>query len=278
MIKQPATKPNPRLPEGADTMSQRDQALLKLERLMAENPAPEEAAEDGGALIDINELADAKTAIKPLKSARRPSRPAARPKRPASQGPGLLGHILQALIVLLVVVWVFLLGVLVGRSRPEEKGLAAWLEKAVGWVQPRPAALKPIAEVQPYLTRIPAEPAPGPPASAGRAESEFVVPEGGPPESAPAGLTEPDSEGAAGTAAAEPGPLFAVQVTLAGDETEAGQRVAQLEAQGFPAYFYQSGRRIYVRVGPFPTRTEAVNNRRRLEELGYKGPYVSKLR
>jgi cell division septation protein DedD len=271
MTKHPATQPNP---EEADALSQRDQALLKLERLMAENPAPEETAEDGGALIDVSELADTKTAAKPLKPARRPARPAARPKRPAKQGPGLLGHILQGLIVLLVVVWVFLLGVLVGRSRPEEKGLAGWLEKAVGWVQPRPAALSPVAEVKPY--RVPAEPAPAPLDASGRAEAEFDEPEEWTPESAPAGLAEPAGEEA--LAAAEAGPLFAVQVTLAGDETEARQRVAQLEAQGFPAYFYQSGRRFYVRVGPFPTRTEAANNRRRLEELGYKGPYVSKLR
>ncbi|MDR2935218.1 MAG: hypothetical protein LBV70_04990, partial [Candidatus Adiutrix sp.] len=130
MAQFPATPPSPRQPETAGALSPRDQALLKLARLMAENPEPEEDAEDVGPLIDVNELAETWAAARPLKPARRPFRPAAKPKRPAaSRGLGLLGHLLQALIVILVIVWVFLLGILVGRSRTEEKRLAGWLEK-----------------------------------------------------------------------------------------------------------------------------------------------------
>jgi cell division protein FtsN len=193
---------------------------------------------------------------------------------------------LQALIVLLVIVWVFLLGVLVGRSRPEEKRLAGWLEKAVGWAQPRPAVLNPDAPIQtpPGLGLTPAEPAPAPPGGApdpaapasNEPEGLTKAPEPDPAvtESAPADLAGPADE----ALTAEPEPLFAVQTALASDATEARQRVAQLASQGFQAYFYQNGPRFYVRVGPFTTRSEAADNLRRLEELGYKSPYISKLR
>jgi cell division septation protein DedD len=272
MTQLPATQPSPRPPEKADALSPRDQALLKLARLMAENQEPAGAAEDAGPLIDVSELAETRPAAKPLKPARRPSRRSAKPERPASRGLGLLGHILQALIVLLVVVWVFLLGVLVGRSRPEDKRLAGWLEKAAGWAQPRPAIQTPVAQIQP-----PPGPAliPAPVAAPGRAEPEFAEPEGGTaaPEPGPAGEPGPTGE----PLAAAPEPLFAVQTTLARDETEARRWLARLEAQGFTAYFYNNGRRCYIRVGPFPTKAEAEDSRRRLESLGYKGPYVTKL-
>ena len=267
MAKRPAPPTSPRPPEGA--LSPRDQALLKLTRLMAEDPEPGEAAP--GPLIDISELAETGPAARPLKPTRRP----ARPERAAGRGLGLLGHILQALIVLLVVVWVFLLGVLVGRSRPEEKALAGWLEKTIGWTGARPAGFSP--KIQPPADQPRIQAAPGDP---GRAEPARPEPESGDP----AGLTTaPEPAAVAGPTdeappAAELEPLFAVQTTLARDENEANQRVAQLAAQGFPAYFYNNGRRFYIRVGPFPTRAEAEDSRRRLEELGYKGPYVSKLR
>jgi len=282
MTKGPATLTSSQPPEAVGALSPRDQALLKLTRLLAEYPEPEEpeeAADPGAPLIDISELAETRPAPKALKPARRPGRAAAKPERAAHRGLGLLGHILQALIVLLVVVWVFLLGVLVGRSRPEEKALAGWLEKAVGWAEARPAGPGPAAEIEPPTG--PAEPSSPPPDEPGPAEPEFDEPEGpaAVPEAAPL-AGPPDSAGPSdeAPAAAEPEPLFAVQTTLARDETEAGQRVAQLGAQGFPAYFYNDGRRFYIRVGPFPTRAEAEDSRRRLAELGYKGPYVTKLR
>jgi cell division septation protein DedD len=285
MTKLPATRPSPRPPEKADALSPRDQALLRLERLMAENHAPEEAAEEAGPLIDVSELAETRPAAKPGPSARRHSRRADGPERPARRGLGLLGHVLQALIVLLVVVWVILLGVLVGRSRPEEKRLAGWLEKAVGWAQPRPAIQSPVAQIQPPpgLAQILAEPLPAPSDAPGRAEPEFNEPGGDTavPEFGPTDLAGPAGEaGSAGEALADaaPEPLFAVQTTLARDETEARHLVAKLDAQGFTSYFYNNGRRCYIRVGPFPTRAEAEDNRRRLEGLGYKGPYVTKLR
>ena len=269
-----------------DALSPRDQALLKLTRLMAEDTEPGEA-DPGAPLIDISELAETGAAARPLKPARRLALPMPRPepkRTAAGRGLGLLGHILQALIVLLVVVWVFLLGVLVGRSRPEEKGLAGWLEKAVAWAEARSASPSPPAKIRPEPGRPPqAAPAPPPPVEPGRAEPEFGPPEdlAAAPAATPAAAAAPaDLPAPADTAlaAAPPGPLFAVQITLARDETEAGQRVAQLEAQGFQAYFYYNGRRFYIRVGPFPTRAEAEDNRRRLEERGYKGPYVTKLR
>jgi cell division septation protein DedD len=241
---------------------------------MAEDPEPEEAAPGSGPLIDISELVEtgpAARAVRPLKPARRPARPEA--GRTANRGLGLLGHILQALIVLLVVVWVFLLGVLVGRSRPEEKALAGWLEKTIGWAGARPGA-SPTAQSQPPTDRPP-HPAGPAPVDPGRAEPDPSEPEVLKAAPEPAALAGPADEA---PPAAELEPLFAVQTTLARDETEANPRVAQLAAQGFPAYFYNNGRRFYIRVGPFPTRAEAEDSRRRLEELGYKGPYVSKLR
>jgi len=192
------TSPQP--PEGAGALSPRDQALLKLTRLMAEYPEPEEPeeADPGAPLIDISELAETRPAPKALKPARRSARPAAKPERAAHRGLGLLGHILQALIVLLVVVWVFLLGVLVGRSRPEEKALAGWLEKAVGWAETRPRGLGPTAIIQPLPDRPPNpdEPPSPPPDEPGLAEPEFDEPEGQAalPEAAPAPMAGPSGE------------------------------------------------------------------------------------
>jgi cell division septation protein DedD len=76
----------------------------------------------------------------------------------------------------------------------------------------------------------------------------------------------------------KPEKLFAVQAAQAGNETEARNLVAKLEAQGFTAYFYQAGRRFPVRVGPFSAKAQAEEMRLRLEALGYKGPYISELR
>lgn len=261
--------------DAPETLSPRDQTLLKLERLMAEEQPPEPAAaEDGGDLIDPGELTETGPAARPEPARRpRPARPAARrPPRPAGRSAGHLGRALEVFIVLLVVVWVFLLGVLVGRSRPEESGhrLVGWLEKLAGWAPPRPLLLSP--EPAP-----PQAPNPGPTdRPAGPAE---VPGRSGPELDEPAARTAlPGAEPAEEEPAGPSGPLFAVQAALAHDETEARKQAARLEAHGFTAYFYQDAGRFPVRVGPFPTRSEAEEHRRRLENLGYKGSYVSQLR
>ena len=168
----------------------------------------------------------------------------------------LLGRVLEGFIVLLALAWVFILGVMVGRSRPEESGhrLVLWLEKAAGWGAPRPAFISGDPETRPPQF------SPGEPRAAPAAFAE--------PEAIPEALPE---------AAEEPlqiGPLFSVQVLTARGDREAQRQVDWLTAHGFTAYFSPEGPLFPVRVGPFPTRAEAEEHGRRLETLGYQDPYV----
>jgi len=238
-------------------LSRRDLDLLNI-RLPAENPKPEAAPKP--------ETAEAVEA------------PAPAAGRPAGWFAGPLGQALQVFVVLLVIVWVFLLGVLVGRGRPEESGhqLVGWLEKMAGWSQTPPVVIDPADEPPPPDSpKAPAaRPAPPPPIAPDR--TEFDEPEEWTP--LPDDYQDDHQEDEAETLTPPPERLFSVQTALAGNEKEARDRVARLEAQGFTAYFYQSGRRFPVRVGPFSARTEAEEIRLRLEALGYKGPYISELR
>jgi hypothetical protein len=226
---------------------------------MADEQPPEtEAAEEDGDLIDISKLPEAKPG-----GLRRPAGRVQAARPTAKPGRSLLWRIMEVFTVLLVVAWVFLLGVLVGRNRPEESGhrMVIWLEKMAGWAPPQPILIDPAAEIRP---------APPP----------EVSPEAAPevsPDVAPEADPEADSEEEYAAPAAQR-PLFAVQVLLAHDETEARNQVARLKAQGFTAYFYQNALRFPVRVGPFPTRAEAEEYRLRLEAQGYKEPYISELR
>ena len=270
-------------PETAETLSQRDLALLKLGRLMADNHPPEpEAAESDGDLIDISKLAEARLGAHPRhrhRTAGRPgraARPTAKPEtRPAR---GLLWRAVEVFIVLVVVVWVFVLGVLVGRSRPEENEhhLVVWLEKMAGWAPPRPALIS--DENRPDL---PTEAAAVATAAATATGVKAARAESGLPEelpALPAGMAEPEAAPADEAPPPDPRALYAVQAIVAHNETEARNQVARLETLGFKAYFYQHANRFPVRVGPFPTRGEAEEQRQRLVALEYKEPYVSKLR
>jgi cell division septation protein DedD len=277
------------------TLSRRDQDLLKLGRLLAENkpkkPAPEPPGPDK--TPDKTVGTDEPAETRPADPARRGLLGLANPL--GLTGP--LGQAFQVFIVLLVVVWVFLLGVLVGRSRPEESGhrLVGWLEKIAGWTPAPPVVLSPPEEepmvqpmvLQPMVVQPRVTPSPPPSYDSIAAEPEFDVPE----EWAPIPddflkeLPE-DEDQAAGPESLfpeipekpVPEKLFSVQAAQAGSEADARNLAAKLESQGFKAYFYQAGRRFPVRVGPFSARGEAEETRLRLEALNYKGPYISELR
>jgi cell division septation protein DedD len=281
--------PNPAL-----TLSRRDQDLLKLGRLLAENkpkksPAPPPSP-----------------APEPDKTNGDPAEP--KPATPARRGPlgltsplgltGPMGQAFQVFIVLLVVVWIFLLGVLVGRNRPEESGhrLVGWLEKLAGWTPAPPVVLSPPEEepmvppkVQPRVVQPGVLPSPPPSYDSIAAEPEFDEPEEWTPLPDDFPNDPPEDEDRAPAAGPEnlfsgipetpsPEKLFSVQAAQAGNETEARNLVAKLESQGFKAYFYQAGRRSPGRGGPFPARAEAEELRLRLEAMKYKGPYISELR
>ncbi|MDR2726349.1 MAG: SPOR domain-containing protein [Candidatus Adiutrix sp.] len=247
-------------PKTPGSLSRRDQDLLKLSRLLAENKPPKKPA-----------------AAREPEADKADGAPGQEPGRPAGWFTGPLGQALQVSIILLVVVWVFLLGVLVGRNRPEESShrLVGWLEKMAGWAQSPPVVLSPADEIPPPAAPRAAAARPAPPPAAPD-RPEFDEPEEWTP--LPDDHPEDDPEGEAEAPAAPPEKLFSVQASLAGDEKEARDRVARLEDQGFTAYFYQSGRRFPVRVGPFSDRAEAEEMRLRLQALGYKGPYISELR
>ncbi|MDR3038526.1 MAG: SPOR domain-containing protein [Candidatus Adiutrix sp.] len=298
----------------ASGLSRRDRTLLRLERLLAENLLPtmdetedRSAPEEAETIPDIAALVESSPALRALtapptplspKKGRRPARRAG--GKPGSARPSPLLQALQVFIILLVVVWVFLLGVLVGRSQLREDGwgqdLMTWLgKKADGNEPPRLIVRSPAIEATAPAgsEAVPVETAeetpefaekPLPPASPGAEEEEpgtalTVI---GPAEEAPAETNRtPTNPQAPATGADRGGEgRFAVQIALAYDETEARRRVDKLQAQGFSAYFYrrEDGHRFSVRVGRFQTRAEAENARRRLEEIGYKSPYLSELR
>jgi cell division septation protein DedD len=148
------------------------------------------------------------------------------------------------------------------------------MEKVTGWdaEPPRPVVMAAPVFPPPPAPARPDEAQPPPPAVS---EQEFDVPEEwtGPPGSGAETFTEPEE-----APVLAPQPLFSVQAALAYDEKTAQNLVDKLKTQGFAAYFYQSGRSFNVRVGPFPTRALAGETRGRLEDLGYRGPYISELR
>jgi len=278
---------------------------------MAENQPslPETEAGEDAPLIDINELAET-SSVRPAEP-KPPPRPGGR-GRVAGRKDGAFWQTLQVLIILLIVVWIFLLGVLVGRSRLGESdlGLAGWLEK-MGWstplrtviiedaedVRPAPAAGHlPAREDQPLpppplSSSLPDPPAPEmdydeplEPAAAPEPLADWPAPEEATPEEpASPAIEEPVSLAPDPAETPDPipanGPQFSIQTALEHEETEARNRVARLKAQGFKeAYFYQKNHRFPVRVGPFSSRAEAEEIRRQLESLGYKNPYISVLR
>lgn len=237
--------------------------------------------------------------------------PAASASAAQKPRPGRLGRVMRTLFktVLLAVllVWVFVLGVLVGRQSffelPEVRRLAENIEdltqKALNLViEPEPA---------PALTGEEAN-KPSPPTAAaglelafpaaaetaaGRPSSEAIsgawslmgsAPSPG--EDAPTAeirlgafpkplqALKPDSsEAAPPKAQAE---FYSVRVLSTSSKSRADEMVDRLKAQGYEAYYVEASGRYQVRVGRYETFDEARTIREKLEAQGYNGPYVSK--
>lgn len=138
----------------ASGLSQRDQALERIERLLSEQlivPFPEESPEiheeAQSELVNLDEVVEEiKIQAVPLKEAE-PSLPVRRlagedeeekTARPEAKS-SLFHSLFQAFILFFVLGWVFILGVLVGRGHVWEAGYAheavAWIEQKVGWTE-----------------------------------------------------------------------------------------------------------------------------------------------
>jgi cell division septation protein DedD len=71
---------------------------------------------------------------------------------------------------------------------------------------------------------------------------------------------------------------YTIQIGAPHEEAIARQMVEKFLALGFLAYYYEKSPTLFpVRVGRYETREEAEGFLGRLENLGIKGPYVSKL-
>ncbi len=132
-------------------LSRRDQTLARLDKLLSEQyitPPPEELISDEEIpedLVDLEEVVEeAKLPPRP-----RPDRPRALEPRPPAVAPArpaevekksrlsVASAVLQGLILIFVLAWVFLLGVLVGRGHLWQTGfghdVVVWVEQKVGW-------------------------------------------------------------------------------------------------------------------------------------------------
>lgn len=80
------------------------------------------------------------------------------------------------------------------------------------------------------------------------------------------------------TAAAPRESNFAVQVAASGDREDAEKIVKTLRSHGFPAFVAppeKAGDKLYrVQVGPYPTREAAEKIKPRLEQEGFKQPFI----
>ncbi|MDR0882367.1 MAG: SPOR domain-containing protein [Candidatus Adiutrix sp.] len=336
-----------------NALSRRDQTLARLEKLLSEQflpPPEEETAEEASPaeLVDLEEAVEGGRLPTRPRSARPGARPRAnsknQPSEPVQKHLSFFSALLQALIMIFVLAWVFLLGVMVGREHLWQAGpghdLVTWLEEKAGWAaKPGPTIVLDPPD--------PADPLAEPEAAPGTAEAENALPvwnwpppaEAPPPDNNAAGAEplaeaeaqpaatadqpdeenywppaiEPPPEGGGEAAAgysppddldgqgpatpatavpvAEPGQpadligepdgagKFAVQVAAAFNEDEAQAKVNRLIRQGFNAYYYKADKngRYPVRVGRFATSQDADAAKVRLEQLGYSGPYVSKI-
>ena len=130
-------------------LSQRDQALARVEVLLREELLPPADEENGPAVAPepVNPAEVVEVSRLPL-PARPPGKPAApRPKAPAPAAAPTpppsktspLHTLLQILILLFVLSWVFILGIVVGRGHLWESGpvysLVLWLEQQANWNQ-----------------------------------------------------------------------------------------------------------------------------------------------
>ncbi len=136
----------------ASGLSQRDQALERIERLLSEQlivPYPEEIQEGGEEttqeLVDLDEVVEEiKIQAVPMREADPPLpvRRLAAGENESEPHPGgsrlsIFHSLFQAFILLFVLGWVFILGIMVGRGHLWESGfghdLVAWVEQKVGW-------------------------------------------------------------------------------------------------------------------------------------------------
>lgn len=312
MTDDPSSRENflPPHPEAAG-LSKRDAALARVDEFLSDGrihrpqskdlPISEEIVQP----INIDEVAEA-VPLKPPPTRRERSQPGARPEKRERKAVSALHWFFQTLLLLFVLVWVFLLGIFIGRGylmdSPYGRQFIAWVET---FIEPKGQTPEvSIAETSPPE----AEPAPGaeetipaatpaepPRKSATEAEptlletvlarTQTIAPEDNSPETPPSSTTvvaaEPDS-----TPPPPPAPVlappssrgYAVQTTYALNEKAAQALIERLKRQGFPAYFYKNSRDQYlVRVGRFKSIDEATAARDKLAEIGYKEPYISKL-
>jgi len=133
--------------DGSD-LSPRDQALARIEALLQEELLPPPVDEEAGPMIEpdpvnpeeVVEIAKLSLPAKPstpiAASRSVPSGPVSTPlPSPSKTSP--VHALLQALILLFVLCWVFILGIVVGRGHLWESGpvneAVTWLEEKIGW-------------------------------------------------------------------------------------------------------------------------------------------------
>jgi cell division septation protein DedD len=114
----------------------------------------------------------------------------------------------------------------------------------------------------------PAEPTPVPEEHV-RAASPPPAPHEAPPAARPAAQKE---SGGAGR--------FVLQVAATGSRQDADEVAKGLKARGFPAFVVSppqanAGDKLYrVQVGPYPTREAAEQAKPKLEQVGFKQPFI----
>jgi len=217
--------------------------------------------------------------------------------------------------LVLLLVWTFILGILVGRGLIFDSKTFQALEKRISRQAPTqtlPLAVEkdsPVSETgetrdQPALTfykslsedKVRAEiKRTKPPAAAATSDHSSGNGEAGSgggdergqgsrAEPAASPETEPDEavpDARTGPADMENQDRFAIQIAAVDELARAQKLVESLRTQGFPAYTYsvQSGnqRLFRVRVGPFGSRGQAETVLPGLLERGYKGSFITEL-
>ncbi|MDR1083788.1 MAG: SPOR domain-containing protein [Deltaproteobacteria bacterium] len=209
---------------------------------------------------------------------------------------------------LVFIVWIFVLGVLVGRGSLWESPDSPIPKprKAEG---PPPVVLEsepPAAQARPQIQAAPSTPAPIPlepyqragyvpepePDQAGSSEAIGIIAEESYNNPVPLpSITETQVQAQAvqvppeaqeddsyWPAKPEGRGLFTVQIATARSQDEALQIAQKFQGRQFQAYFYRNSRGQYpVRAGRYPTKEEAEMAKAVLAQAGARKPYVSKL-